>query len=162
MATIVQNQYAGASTLAQSAVAASCPVDTTEDVLATITVFGNTIGPNGRLSITTAWTTNNTAGNKTLRVRFGGVTGVAFMEYVNNNAVAQGVETSICNVANTASQKGGASPGSPTGLGILNTAIATANVDTTQTTTLVITGQKALATDTITLESYLVRIIPGA
>lgn len=146
--------------LAASAVAVSCPVDTSEDILANIPIPANALGPNGVLRITTAWSFTNNANNKTLRVRFSGIGGTAYLSAVKTVEVGVDVFQVIANRGVTNSQHGHGIQGNSTGSISVNGNISSA-VDTTAATNLVITGQKATGTDVLTLESYLIELIPG-
>jgi hypothetical protein len=142
--------------LGTSAVAVSGAADTNENILATITIPAGAMGPNGRLRIQTGWTVTNSANNKVLRVRFSGIGGTIFYgATVTTSASVEDVR-SIHNRGVTNSQacfQGGASFGSS------SSAYGTSSVDTSVATTVVITGQKATAGETLTLESYLVELI---
>ncbi len=149
----------GLQVLAKSAVAVSAPADVTEDTLATITVPANAMGANGALRITTLWSFTSSGNTKTLRVRFSGGAGTLYFTpilTVNTNVEC------VVNIANrntTNSQVGGSLATSDNAA--LGTTKATSAVDTTAGTTIVITGQKASAGETLTLESYLVELMPG-
>src|SRR5215469_16098705 len=60
----------GASWYSQTYPNASVTGTAAETVLADVAVPANALGPVGMLRITTAWTTTNTANNKSLRTRF--------------------------------------------------------------------------------------------
>lgn len=146
--------------LAQSAAGVSHTGDANEFAFATITVPGRTMGVNGRLRIETIWSYTNSANNKTLRVRFSGISGTVFFTQTATTTVADRQLTDIANRGATNSQVGGP----PTGVGGVSTAGSantTSAVDTTADTTIVITGQLATTTETITLESYTVELLPG-
>lgn len=146
--------------LAQSAVAITSPADTNENTLATITVPANAMGPNGRIRVWETWTVNNNANVKTRRTKIGGASGSVFNSANIASTVSQSCVSWIANVNNTAVQSGTA-PGSSSGIGSSSSANDTAAVDTTAETTIVITAQKATGSDTMTLENYLVELIPG-
>jgi hypothetical protein len=148
--------------LAQSAVAVSGAADTAENTLATITVPANAMGPNGTLRIWTSWSYTNSANGKTLRVRFSGASGTQFM---NPTVTASVVTSQITQITNRNATNSQVSASGANASGIVvgsGTALATSAVDTTVETTIVITGQKALGTETLTLERYLVELIYGA
>lgn len=144
---------ASAIVIAQSAVASPITGTTTETTLATITVPANVMGANGRIEITTMWSTTNSANNKTLRVKFGSLTMQSIV--MTTNASIQ-VTAIIANRNNTASQV--ASPNSSTGTGATTNAVQTASIDTTAAVTILITGQLANTGETITLEAYSVKL----
>jgi hypothetical protein len=146
----------GVTVLASSAVAVSCPADTNEDVLATITVPGNSMGLNGSLRIWTLWTMTNSANNKTIRVRFSGANGAQYMVVTNTTTATYHAVTLLGNRGAANSQVGQMSNGL---IASSSGAVVTSAVDTTVDTTIVITGQKASAGETITLERYLVELI---
>lgn len=151
--------------LAQSAVAVSGAADTNENTLATIPVPANAMGPNGTLRIWTSWTYTNSANVKTIRVRFSGAAGTQFFSRGETTTAIANNVTTISNRNATNSQvSGGTANGTltVTGLGTSTGAIVTGAVDTTVATTLVITGQKALDSETLTLERYLVEVLYGA
>lgn len=149
----------GIQILAKSAVAASCPADTNENVLATVTVPANAMGPNGWVRITSLWAANNNANGKSIRVRWGGVGGSALISLgLGSNASAYS-QIVVANRNATNSQIANAANGVPGVFGNVNNAPA---VDTTQSFTIVFTGQKTVAGDTITLDGYLVELMYGA
>lgn len=146
--------------LAKSAVPVACPADTSEDVLATITIPAGAMGPNGALRISSNWTVTNSANNKSLRIRLGGIGGTQFLLQVLTGSIAVSDLRMIQNRGAANSQVGG--PAQMPATTLSGTACVTSAVDTSVSTTLVITGQKALAGEVLTLESYLVELIYGA
>lgn len=149
------------SFLAKSGTVASCPADTTEDTLATIAVGANTLGTNGWMRITTNWSFTNNGNNKTLRVRYSGAAGTQYLGTTLTTQQYTMVQTIIANAGATNSQRGNSQ--TITFAGVTGTTAATAQtsaVDTTASTTIVITGQKGSAGDALTLESYLVEVFP--
>jgi hypothetical protein len=146
--------------LGQSAVAVPVPADITEDTLATITVPANAMGANGVLRITTHWNITNNANVKTPRIRFSGGAGTIYSTATfasQSDAIIRG---NIANRGTTNSQVGLLETIFSSGGSAVNGRTVSA-VDTTVSTTIVITGQKAVAGDTLTLESYLVELIPS-
>lgn len=140
--------------LAKSGAAVSLPVDTTEDTVATITIPANSMGANGRIRVTTYWTETNNANSKTTRIKFGGTN---FASIASANLAQRGTLATISNRNATNSQWG---VGTFTGVGSYNDqGYITAAIDTTSAVTMLITGQKATAGDTLTLESYLVELL---
>lgn len=145
--------------LGQSSVAVSGAADTNENVLATVTVPAGSMGLNGRLRVTALLTLTNSANNKTVRVRLGGIGGSIFTSPVMTTSASTRFQIEIANRGAANSQVGGQQLGTG-GWGISGNVVATAAIDTSADTTVVITGQKASAGETITLESYLVELIP--
>ena len=143
--------------LAGSGVAVSCPADTSEDTLATVTLPAGAMGANGELEIRSLWTFTNSANNKTLRVRLGGIGGAAFLSQVLTTNASGQFYQSIFNVNSQSSQKAFGS--GQTGFGIGTGDIVTAAIDTSASTTIVFTGRKASSGETLTLESYSVHLL---
>lgn len=142
----------------QSSAAVSCGADTNEDTLATITIPANALGANGRLRITTIWTTTNSGNNKTTRVRYSGASGTQYgLNVLTTTATA--VEMRLIGNRNATNSQVGGMPGGTGGWGTSATAVSTSAVDTTAATTVVITGQKASSGEVLTLESYLVELL---
>lgn len=152
----ITGQTGTAYILAQSYAAVDTPADVTEDTLATITVPANALGANGQLRIHLHITCTNNANAKTIRVRYSGGAGTQFYQGSYASIAYGGAVLGIGNRNATNSQTGatfgvaGVANGNPG---------ATAAVDTTASTTLVITGQKGLAGDTLTLAGYTVEIV---
>jgi len=145
--------------LAQAVVNASCAANTTENVLATITVPANTLGLNGSVEILATWAMTNSANNKTTRVRFSGAAGTEFQNRIITTQASSQQLTSISNSGAANSQRG-MGVGS-TGIGETTNAVVVGSVDTTADTTIVLSGQKALAGETLTLVKYRVTVFPG-
>lgn len=148
--------------LGASAVAVSCPADTSEDVLATIPMAAGIMGVNGVLRITSLWTVTNSANNKTLTVRCGasgsGLTGDIWGQTVQTTVAAMRMQNQIQNRNSAASQVllSGVGTG---GWGTTTAGVATSTRNTAVATDIVFTGQKASAGETLTLESYLIELI---
>lgn len=140
--------------LASSAVAVSCPADTSEDTLATITVPAMSI--NGILRIFTLWSMTGSTNNKIPRVKLGGT---AFFASTVATGTVVGLmdERWIMNRGATNSQVGFQS--GTLGQATSAAANTTGAIDTSVPTTLLITGQKASAGETLTLDAYLVELI---
>ena len=150
---------AGARALCSSAVAVSGAADTNENTLATCTVPGGSMGVNGQLRVTALWTVNNNANAKTVRIRFGGASGTAYSAIGLASLVSRLDIRVIANTGAANSQVGGQS-GSDTYASTAN-ALTTSAVDTSASTTIVFTCQKATAGDTCTLSGYTVELFPG-
>lgn len=143
--------------LGASAVAVSGGADTNENILATVTIPAGAMGLNGILRVHTMWTVTNSANNKILRVRFGGIGGTA---YLGQTLTTSLTATDLRWIANRGAANSQIGPQSGLAqLGSSTSAHQTSAIDTAAATTLVITGQKASAGETLTLESYLVELI---
>jgi hypothetical protein len=143
--------------LSRGGTAVSHTGNTTETTLVTIPVPANAMGTSGQLVIHTLWSVTNNANSKTLRVKLGGTT------LGSNSVGAQATVSMLTRIANrsSASQQVGM-PGNFAGVGNSTGAVTTGTVDTTAAQDITITAQLANAADTITLESYLVEIIPSS
>jgi hypothetical protein len=147
--------------IAHSAVAASHTGNTTETVLATISIPAGSMGPNGMLRVTTLWSMTNTANNKTFRVRLGGASGTQFL----NQAIAQASYQDhrlIRNRNSQSSQICSPAGGMVGGFGVTTGTLASGAVDTSAAQDLVLSAQLANSGETVTLESYTVEVCYGA
>mgnify|MGYP000629738659 FL=1 len=123
--------------------------------LATITIPAGLLGANGKLKIYPLWATTNNANAKTLRVVFGGgstCTTMVSQSVPNNSGLLI-----IRNPNSESAQK--CSSGLVAGIGSSSGSIASLTVDTSAATTLTITGQLAVGTDTMTLEDLFVEVV---
>jgi len=147
--------------LAAQAVAASHTGDTSETVLADITLPGGAMGPNGALRITSVFSFTNSANAKSMRYRLGGLSGVAMMGISSTTSASIMTQRLIQNRNAEAAQVAG--PGAfANSFGGSANAPATGAVDTATDQTIAITGQLANSGETITLESCLVEVAYGA
>ena len=122
--------------------------------LATITIPAGLLGANGKLKIYPLWATTNNANVKTLRAVFGGstCTTMTSQSVPNNSGLVI-----IRNTNSESAQK--TSSGLVAGIGSSFGGIALTTVDTTAATTLVISGQLAVGTDTLTLEDLFIEVV---
>lgn len=141
--------------LAQSSVPIVAPADTTEDILVTVNIPANYMGNNSRLKVYTSWTCTNNGNVKTVRVRFGGISGTDYFDGVLTSLAGGFGECEITETGANLSQQGAG--------WLMNATPAiefrsqqTGTVDITAAQTLVITSQKATSGDTLTLVSYRV------
>lgn len=145
--------------LGVSGVASSAGANTTENVLATVTIPAGMMGPNGLLRIYSLWSYTNSANNKTLRIRLGGAGGTQAL------AITQTTSTHMSDIrfiqnANAQNVQVFHDRGSiPVGGGTASGTNVSAAIDTSAATTLVFTGQKASSGETLTLSSYLVELL---
>jgi hypothetical protein len=145
--------------LAQSYAAVSHTGSTAEVALATISIPAGAMGANGSIEVDTVFSYTNNANLKTLRVRFGGVSGTEYL--VNNVTTTVSARDSrlIANRNSASSQVGGYSVGILSGgWGGNGNAAITSAVNTANAVDLVISGQLASAGDTVTLEGYTVTL----
>jgi len=145
--------------LARSGAPTSLTGSITETALATINIPAGAIGPNGFVEVVPLFSMTGSTNAKTIRVRLNGselfstgvtgATNVAARTMTGfNNANSQSSQVSVGGVAS--------------GLGLINTPVNRLSVNTAVASTLTITGQLANAGETLTLESYLVRLTYGA
>lgn len=142
--------------LAQSAVSTSHTGDLVETTLATVTVPALAMGPNGRIEIVSEWSFPSSSNSKTLRIKFGGVIYMS-MGLTTDTTLRQ--FTSISNVNSNSSQKGYAT-GLAGGFGVSSGTIATSAIDTSASQDITFTALLASAAETITLESYIIKLYP--
>ena len=122
--------------------------------LATITIPAGLLGANGKLKIYPLWATTNNANVKTLRALFSGspCTTMTSQSVPNNSGLVI-----IRNINSESVQK--CSSGLVAGIGSSSGSIAAVTIDTTAATTITITGQLAVGTDTLTLEDLFVEVV---
>lgn len=149
----------GPTLLAASAVAVSVTGTTAETTLATVTIPAGAMGLNGGLLIYTTWGYTNSVNAKTPRVRLGGAAGTIYMALPQSTTASLHDLRRIRNRNSAASQVGAAS--ATGGMSTASSGAAvTSTVDTAAAVDLVLTGALALNTETITLESYEVWLLP--
>jgi hypothetical protein len=144
--------------LGQGAVASSVTGTLTETTLATVTVPAGAIGPNGRLRITSLWSVTNSANTKTLRVK---LAAQSFLSAAVTAVSAGRWQQEIANRNSQSSQVSSNSGGGGGGWSTTTTTVTATAVNTAVAQDITITGTLANTGETITLESYLVELIPG-
>lgn len=136
---------------------------TSETILATVTIPANAMGANGIIRVHTTWSYTNSANNKILKVRFGGIGGTAYFNTTSTTTASFKHVFEMHNRGATNSQVSGTSSGSTAGIWSSSTcSITTSAVDTTAAVDLVFTGQLATAAETIALECYLVELLSAS
>lgn len=145
--------------LGKSSVSASGGADTNENILGTVTIPAGIMGTSGQLIINSTWTYSNSASAKTLRIRFGGIGGTIYLTTAPTTTLTYRDFRTIANNNAANAQVSGTSAVASTGFQLDNAANITSSVDTTAETTLVFTGQKASAGDTLTLQQYSVQLL---
>lgn len=147
---------------AQSGNAQTVGAVTTETTLATISFAGGEVGANGIIAVLTQWNMTNGANNKSIRIRVGGAAGTAMMDVSNTTSNGVNRVTYIINNNSASAQKTVQPSGNANGNGQFTSTGPTATVNTAAAWDLVITGQKASAGDTLTLEAYQVIVFKSA
>ena len=151
-------RYQEGRILAQSGVALPSANSTGEQALATITIPGGTLGPNGAVLVRHLWTFTNNANVKTVRVRLGGISGTIHSAIAGASALTYKGHCMIMNRGAQDSQVGQVADTS-----IFTTsvnALVTGAIDTSVDQDLIISIQKATGTDVGTLEAYSVELNP--
>lgn len=144
--------------LEASAVASPLTGTTAETALATIPIPAGMLGTNGMLRVSCDWSTTNSANDKTLRIRLGGLAGTvltntAFTTVANAFHRMLIANRGVANAQIATTDRSRATD-------VVSTyEIFTAAVNTAVNVDLVITGQLESAGETITLENYLVELI---
>lgn len=131
--------------------------NTTETALATITVPANVMGLDGSLCIGALFSNNNSGNNKTARIRYSAIGGTNYGQVSQTtNLSHRFINARISNRNAANSQVGYLGTGSF----VSASAVVTSAVDTTASTTVVISGQLANSADNIALEQYQVVLEP--
>lgn len=144
--------------LAASAVAATHTGNTSETALASIVIPGGAMGPNGALRVTTQWSYTNSANAKTKRYRLGGLGGAALMAVSATTTVSASHQRTIQNRnAENAQVTHGLGWGNA--FGMSGNSPVTTTLDTTIDQALVMTVQLATASESISLESWLLEVL---
>jgi hypothetical protein len=135
---------------------------TSETVVASCSVAAGAPGSNGSLRVTTNWEATNNANAKTIRVRYSGSAGVAFLSANITSTAGCSAVTHIGQNNSTFAQVGSSRVITTSGVATGNSQGSTAAADTAAATSLVITAQKGTGTDTLTLQSYIIELLYGA
>jgi len=140
----------------QSAIPIASPLDTANNILLTVTVPANSMGPNGRLQIRMLWSFTNNANGKPIKVRFGG-SAFAYNAGIASQSGAN-IVVDIINRGMTNVQI--MTPTNVNGtLAHLTQPFGAGNVDTTQDQLLSFEIQKVVGTDVAILEAVFVEIV---
>lgn len=157
-ATLSNKLINGTYTIQKSAVQVSNTGNTLETILATIPIPAN-IGVNSTLKITAFFGANNNSNNKTVRIRYGssgsGIGGTAVSATNITTQLGLNLVVTIANRNSASSQV--ATTGNSGGFGFA--APITLTVNTTNASEIVLTGQLATGTDTVSVESYIVELL---
>lgn len=146
--------------LGASGVASAALTGTTDEtILATIPIPAGTMGLNGILRYTFLANFTNSANDKTLRARLGGLSGTIFHEIVSTTAASHGSSGKVIMNRDSAASQVGSAVVSPNVVGSSTTNAATGTVNTAIAQDFVITGQLESAGESLTLEFYLVELL---
>lgn len=141
----------------------TCPNDTNENILATVTIPAGMMGANGAVRIWSKWLWTSSANAKTLRVRFNGAAGTQYLNIAPTTNVSVFDLRLIFNKAATNSQKSHNAAAGATAFAQSALDATTSAVDTTVAVDIVFTGQKSAgavsASDALVLDWYLVELL---
>lgn len=132
---------------------------TNEVALVTTSIPAGAMGLNGGVRAYASTTNNNSGGNKSIRLRLGGLAGTTYYSVVVTTTLSNQFERGIRNRNSAASQVGSNSP-TATGAGSSSGALVTSTVDTSASVDLVFSGQLAVATDYLVYEYSEVWLLP--
>ena len=141
--------------LAQGAVAAPLTGTMVKTALASVTIPGNSIGPNGSVRISVFWVFTNSANIKTLSHEFGG--NVLLATFPTTTASVRD-QRQVYNQGTGMQNVQAGTSGGFGGTAVVDTQL---NVDTTKDVLVQIFGQLANAADSIRLAGYTIEILPG-
>jgi len=130
-----------------------------ETTLDTITIPAGRMLANGRLNIWFAGTHIGVAGTKTWRLKLGGTTLATVVMATTSGSVFD-IIGSIWNVGSQASQRARIITNRSTDGLLTSVAEATAAIDTSASTTLTLTGQLSVGTDTMQRTGLYVDVTP--
>lgn len=144
--------------LYQSFVQVATPNDTSEDTIATIIVPAGTLRDNGGFVVKPAFSSSALVGALTVRIYFGGT-----LLATTTEAIGAVFVMPVLTVGNRGATNSQVSFGYTVKAGQQSLiALATSAIDTTTDQDIVITTQKATGTDTVNMESLIVRLTPMA
>lgn len=141
--------------LAASGVAVSHTGDLNETTLATVTIPGGAMGPNGFIEIVSLWRFTGSVNAKTMRIKFGSATLWSNAQTTAANVFARD-SRSLWNRNSQSSQVFNAGSAAFTTGG--TSAVGTAAIDTSADVSLLFTGQLANSGETVALDGYVVRL----
>lgn len=149
----------GGVIISKSGVAVPLTGTTSETALVTIPIPANTVGANGNISVTTFWEMPSSSNQKSMRVRLGAaaLAGSIVHSSSGTTIASARIETMVMALNATNSQKSISI--NPRGTDYLTTqaaALAT-SIDMTASQNIVITGQLASGSETLTLIGYMVQ-----
>lgn len=150
--------YTGRCLLDSSAVKVTAPLDTAENVLATIPLKALLMGANGMLDVGFSAGHTSSGNDKIYRVRLGGISGTVLSGITTSTSGNVRASVLIQNRGTTGSQVT-ANQQWNTYLGTSGNSVATSAIDTAVDTTLVITGKKNLSSEELALELFRVELV---
>lgn len=149
----------GEQLLGRGGVALSVTGTLAETVLATVTVPAGAMGINGGLHVHSAWSYTNSANNKQLRAKLGGLAGTSHASIPVSTTAGLADMRRVRNRGAANSQVGSAAAGA-SAFSLGGSGPTVSAIDTSVAQDVVFTGTLALVGETITLESYEVWLTP--
>lgn len=149
----------GRVVLAASGAAVSCDATTNENALATFTLPAYSMGVNGILNIVATWSYTNSANNKIVRIRFGGIAGERLLDSTQTTTASLRTWTEWQNRNRTDQQAGGTGQSSSLLAGGIGAAVFTSTQSTIIDQPVILTGTKASGAEVLTLERYVAELI---
>jgi len=149
-----QSAQSSVDNIAASGATVTIGATTTETTLATITVPASRMGSNGRVRVRGLFVFSSSADAKTVRVKFGGTT---MQTVAKTTETLLEIDCIVYNSNNASAQSVIAK--SLTGGGTSTLTQTTAAIATTSDVTVLITGQKAVAGDTLQMIHYSAELV---
>lgn len=131
--------------------------DTSEFALATIAVGSSLVNANSVIEVSALWSGTSSANNKSIRVRLGGLSGTQHMsQNLTTNGLAQTL--TIIRMANAMNAQKSFNISGTSPFATVNAANVSGSIDMTAAQDLMITGQLANSSETISLLAYHVKL----
>jgi hypothetical protein len=144
--------------IASSGVAVSHTGDTNETTLVTVSVPGGLTGANGAVRITTSWTCTNNANIKYARAYLNGAGGSAYINVNLANTLTAHLGQMITNRNSESSQVGSTPAATGESFTTSTAALPVSAINMAANRDIVFTAELGNASDTLTLEGYMVEV----
>jgi hypothetical protein len=145
-----------------SATQVSLTGTTAETVMATVTIPANALGPNGMIRVQAFFSgMTSSANTKTIRYRLNGLSGTSMVSLPFSTVTTGNLQGYIQNRGSVTSQVGWGSGCRGTDGLQTQTGPNTGAIDTKASVDLVISAQLASGAEAITMDQFLVELIPG-
>lgn len=155
---VINYNFMSRRVIAQNHVAVASTSTTNEELLATVVIPGNSIGPHGLIRCMSFWTVTNNANSKTARIRLGGFGGTIYNSFTLTSSTSGQTFCIIRNIGVVDAQIGISSVAPPFGITTFGTINTT--YDTTQDLEVVFTSEKSVGGDIMVLRGYSVEVSP--
>jgi hypothetical protein len=144
-------------TLIQNGIPLFAPLDTIKNTIFTVTVNGKFIPASGSIRIKTSWQSSNNSANDYIRIRLGSSSGPILMEKNVANRTSVACETSFFNANSKTSGRSISTIIDNSGA---STYAATTSVDVSGNYNLIFEVEKANASTSIALDTFVVEVLP--